>query len=141
MNKTMLCIEILHLLSTKNIMSKNELADILEINPRNIIEYIKTLEDCGYEIESVRGIYGGYRLKKDSVLPVPKLSPKEIEVIKSSCSFLEHQSDFLEYKEYIKYVCWAWVILQFVPTFMILCFNYAVDGNAFTWAVSDSLMP
>ncbi len=56
MNKTMLCIEILHLLSTKNIMSKNELADILEINPRNIIEYIKTLEDCGYEIESVRGI-------------------------------------------------------------------------------------
>lgn len=102
MNKTMLCIEILHLLSTKNIMSKNELADILEINPRNIIEYIKTLEDCGYEIESVRGIYGGYRLKKDSVLPVPKLSSKEIEVIKSSCSFLEHQSDFLEYKEYIK---------------------------------------
>ena len=102
MNKTMLCIEILHLLSTKNIMSKNELADILEINPRNIIEYIKTLEDCGYEIESVRGIYGGYRLKKDSVLPVPKLSPKEIEVIKSSCSFLVHQSDFLEYKEYIK---------------------------------------
>ena len=40
---------------------------------------------------------------------------------------------------YIKYVCWAWVILQFVPTFMILCFNYAVDNNAFTWAVDNAI--
>lgn len=102
MNKTMLCLEILQLLSAKNVMSKNELADILEINPRNIIEYIKTLEDCGYEIESVRGIYGGYRLKKDGLLPVSKLSSKEIEILKSSCAYLENQSDFLEYKEYIK---------------------------------------
>ena len=46
-----------------------------------------------------------------------------------------------EYKEYIKYICWAWIILQFVPTFMVMCFNYAVAENAFTWAVSDSLMP
>ncbi len=44
-----------------------------------------------------------------------------------------------EYKEYIKYICWAWVILQFVPTFMVMCFNYAVAENAFTWAVDNAI--
>lgn len=44
-----------------------------------------------------------------------------------------------EYKEYIKYICWAWIILQFVPTFMVMCFNYAVAENAFTWAVSNGI--
>ena len=62
MNKTMLCIELLQLLSAKDIMNKNELADALEINPRNVKEYIKTLQDCGYDIESVRGIYSGNNL-------------------------------------------------------------------------------
>lgn len=103
-NKTMLCLEILQLLSAKNVMSKNEIADILEINPRNVIEYIKTLQDCGYNIESVRGIYGGYYLNKDCVLPALKLSQKEVDLLKSSCTFLEHQPDFLDYKTYIKAV-------------------------------------
>ena len=52
-----------------------------------------------------------------------------------------YDNEAAKYKEYIKYICWAWVILQFVPTFMVMCFNYAVAENAFTWAVSDSLMP
>lgn len=102
MNKTMLCIEILQLLSAKNIMSKNEIAEVLEINPRNVIEYIKTLQNCGYDIESVRGIYGGYHLNKDSLLPTVKLNQKEVDLLKSSVAFLERQSDFLEYKDYLK---------------------------------------
>lgn len=102
MNKTMLCIEILQLLSAKNIMSKNEIADTLEINPRNVIEYIKTLQDCGYDIQSVRGVYGGYHLNKDSLLPAVKLNQKEVNLLKSSVAFLERQSDFLEYKDYLK---------------------------------------
>ena len=102
MNKTLLCIEILQLLSAKNIMSKNELAETLEINPRNIIEYIKTLQDCGFDIESVRGVYGGYHLNKDSLLPTVKLTQKEVDVLKSNCTFLENQPDFLEYKNYLK---------------------------------------
>ena len=43
----MLCIQLLELLSAKEVMSKNELAELLEVNPRNIIEYIKTLQDSG----------------------------------------------------------------------------------------------
>lgn len=104
MNKTMLCIEILQLLSAKSVMSKNELAEALEINPRNIIEYIKTLQDCGYDIESVRGVYGGYHLNKDSLLPAVKLTQKEADILKESCAFLENQSDFLNYKTYLKAV-------------------------------------
>ncbi|MCM1131109.1 MAG: WYL domain-containing protein [Roseburia sp.] len=102
MNKTMLCIEILQLLSAKNIMNKNEIAEVLEINPRNVIEYIKTLQYCGYDIESVRGVYGGYHLNKDSLLPAVKLNQKEVDLLKSSVAFLERQSDFLEYKDYLK---------------------------------------
>lgn len=104
MNKTMLCIELLQLLSAKDIMNKNELADALEINPRNVKEYIKTLQDCGYDIESVRGIYGGYKLHKDSIIPALKLTQKEVDLLKQSCSYLENKSDFLEYTSYLKAV-------------------------------------
>lgn len=38
-----------------------------------------------------------------------------------------------EYKEYIKYVWWAWVFLQLCPTFLILCYNYAANGNMLQW--------
>ena len=102
MNKTMICIELLRLLDTKEVLNKNELANLLEINPRNIIEYIKTLQDCGYDIESVRGVYGGYRLNKDSVMPTINLTSKEVEALKSSITFLENQADFLDMDTYLK---------------------------------------
>ena len=102
MNKTMLCIELLQLLSTKDKMSKNELAELLETNPRNIIEYIKTLQDCGYDITSMKGVYGGYHLNIDCLLPVVQLKKEELAVLKSSCSYLENQSDFLDYSTYLK---------------------------------------
>lgn len=102
MNKTMLCMELLELLSTHDVMNKNELAELLEINPRNIIEYIKTLQDCGYDIESKKGVYGGYHLNRDSILPAKNLSEIEMNVLKSSCSYLEKQNDFLDYKVYLK---------------------------------------
>ena len=102
MNKTMLCFELLRLLNTKNILNKNELAELLEVNPRNIIEYVKTLQDCGYDIESVRGIYGGYHLNKNSLMPTVRLTEAEINTLRASCNFLEHQKDFLAFKEYLK---------------------------------------
>ena len=45
MNRTALCIRMLELLSTKKIYKISELAELLETNPRNIIEYKKELED------------------------------------------------------------------------------------------------
>lgn len=102
MNKVMLCIEMLTILSAKEIMNKNEIADILEINPRNVIEYVRTLREIGYDISSVKGVYGGYHLNKDSIIPTLKLSQKEVNILKTSCLYLEHKSDFLDYKTYIK---------------------------------------
>lgn len=102
MNKTMICIELLQLLSTHDIMSKNELAQALEINPRNIIEYVKTLQNSGYDIVSRRGIYGGYHLNRDSVIPALQLKENEINVLKESCSYLEKQPDFLDYQVFLK---------------------------------------
>lgn len=104
MNKAILCIEILQLLSAKEIMSKNEIADILEINPRNVKEYIKTLQDGGYDIVSTRGIYGGYHLNKDCLIPALRLTQKEADLLKSSCSFLEHQADYLDFQGYLKVI-------------------------------------
>ncbi len=102
MNKTMLCIELLQLLATHDVMSKNELAEALEINPRNIIEYVRTLQDSGYDIVSKKGIYGGYHLNQNSLIPAIHLKPNETEVLRSSCSYLEKQQDFLDYNTYIK---------------------------------------
>lgn len=102
MNKTMLCMELLQLLSTHDVMSKNELADALEINPRNIIEYIRTLQDCGYDIVSKKGVYGGYHLNRDCLFPVLNVTREEMNVLQASCSYLEKQADFLEYPIYLK---------------------------------------
>lgn len=102
MNKMMLCIELLQLLATHDVMSKNELADALEINPRNISEYVKTLQNCGYDIVSKMGIYGGYHLNQNSLIPPIRLKPNEMEVLRASCSYLEKQQDFLDYNTYLK---------------------------------------
>lgn len=104
MNKTSACIKLLQLLNCKEILNKNELADLLEINPRNIVEYVKELQLAGYDITSVRGIHGGYTLRNKGVLPSTRLTSKEIQVLQSSCSYLEHQQDFLDYAAYASVV-------------------------------------
>lgn len=102
MNKTMLCIQILQILGCKDIVSKKQIADILELNPRTVQQYIKTLQESGYDIESLSGVYGGYRLNKDGIIPAIKLNKKEVQTLKSSILYLEHQSDFLDYNCYAK---------------------------------------
>lgn len=62
MSKTNKCIQMLQLLNTGCVYKISELADRLETNPRNILEYKKELEDSGYNIVSIPGRYGGYRL-------------------------------------------------------------------------------
>ena len=67
------------------------------------------------------------------------LAVVSISVLLVMMMITPYDNEAAKYKEYIKYVCWAWVILQFVPTVMILCINYAVDNNAFTWAVDNAI--
>lgn len=69
MSKTSNCLKLLEILQSVEFISSRNLATILNINKRNIIEYIKELEECGYIFESTIGVNGGYHLvgKNDKI--------------------------------------------------------------------------
>ena len=103
MGKTAASIKLIQVLSSRNdYASTDELADILETNPRNIKEYIKEIEECGFVVESKNGIYGGYRLDKSSLLPSVKLTLEERKTIKEAIDFLSNKSDYLNKDEALK---------------------------------------
>ena len=88
MSKTSICIQMLELLNTGRVFKAQELADILETNVRNVIEYKKELELAGYYITSIPGKYGGYKLERSSIMPSIQLSSVEKQVLKNYKSFL-----------------------------------------------------
>lgn len=100
MGKTAACIKIIQILSCRDVVSTAELAELLETNPRNIKEYIKELEIVGYTVESLKGIYGGYRLDKREMLPSISLSNIEKQSLLEGTTFLQKCSDFLNFEEY-----------------------------------------
>ena len=71
MNRCALCLQMLRLLKARGMMSRQELADELQTNIRNLSEFRKELETAGYVIESTTGRYGGYRLVEEEALQVP----------------------------------------------------------------------
>ncbi len=78
MNKTASCIKLIEILySLDDFINTKSLANLLDTNPRNIREYFKELDSLGYEIESSKGLYGGYRLKKECFLPAMNLDEYE----------------------------------------------------------------
>ncbi len=100
MGKTSATIKLIQILSARNTyISSNELAEILETNPRNIKEYIKEAEECGYVIESIKGLYGGYRLNKASIMPSVKLTEEEKKSLINAKAYITSQPDFEGKKE------------------------------------------
>ncbi len=89
----------LEILSTKRIYKINEIANALNTNPRNIAEYKKELEECGYYIESISGKYGGYKLNCDNLIPTLKLTKEERETLLDSFNFSMQKNDFLNKNE------------------------------------------
>lgn len=101
MNRAAACIKLIQILSVRNdYVSTEELADILETNPRNIREYIKELEVAGYTLESMKGLYGGYRLDKSCLLPSLKLTKDDKKVISSGLDYLLQKKEFLDYNQF-----------------------------------------
>ena len=94
MSKTSNCIEILRILKTRRRVSKNELANLLDTNPRNISEYIKELELSGYIIDVFSGKYGGYELRNDVLLPNFKLTKDELNSLTRGIEYLRARNDF-----------------------------------------------
>lgn len=99
MNRSAMCIRMLQLLQTRGFMTRDELAEELQTNHRNIAEFRKELEAAGYEIEGMLGRYGGYRLQKDALLPSVGLYENEIKAMKEAATYLQSHKDFLYGKE------------------------------------------
>ena len=94
MGKAAMCIRMLQILNSGRVYKISELADILETNPRNVIEYKKELEEAGYYIISVPGKYGGYRLDKSVTIPTLNLTDEEKMTLIAGASYLEAREDF-----------------------------------------------
>ena len=100
MGKAAMCIQMLQCLNSGRVYKISELAELLETNPRNIIEYKRELEEVGYYIISVPGKNGGYKLDKTRTFPSLKLSDTEEGVISAAVSYLESREDFLERRQF-----------------------------------------
>ena len=100
MGKSSLCLQMLQLLNTGRIYKCSELADILETNSRNIIEYKKELEEAGYYITSIPGKYGGYKLEKTGLIPSIKLLDSESKSIAEAYDYVLKKKDFIFKKEF-----------------------------------------
>lgn len=88
-NKTAATIKLIQILSAKgDYTSTGELAEVIETNPRNIKEYIKEIEACGYTVDSVAGIYGGYRINRTSLLPSVNLKKDEVKLLQDSVKYI-----------------------------------------------------
>ncbi len=88
------CIRMLEYLSSGRLCKISEIADYLETNPRNVVEYRKELEEVGYIIENVSGRYGGYRLLDHGLIPSVKYSEEEWQALIKASAFLHGRADF-----------------------------------------------
>lgn len=100
MGKSAMCIQMLQILNSGRVYKASELADLLETNPRNIIEYKKELEEAGYYIISIPGKFGGYQLDKTAIMPSLKFTEDEKKAISDGAGYLEARNDFLLKKDF-----------------------------------------
>lgn len=93
------CIKMLEILKDGHKHKKDDLAQALETNPRNIIEYRKDLYDAGYLIEYQNGAKGGYFLDSSCLLPSLNFSNNEKTALIRAYDFLEN-SEFFHLKNF-----------------------------------------
>lgn len=103
MNKTANCIKMLKILHGRKggePISKQEIADLLDINPRNIVEYKKELEEAGYDIEFTNGPHGGYSLGAGATMPTLNLDQSEYDALIEAEHYLNVHDDFPVYNDF-----------------------------------------
>ena len=93
MLRSALCIKMLMILFASDVVSIKDLAYELDTNPRNIPEYRKELEAAGYPIETISGIYGGYRLNKNKFFPTVRLTDAEKKAMVESFEYITKRGD------------------------------------------------
>ncbi|MDF2700381.1 MAG: hypothetical protein K0Q49_1939 [Haloplasmataceae bacterium] len=87
MSKTTLSLKLLTKLASGRLYKKSELADYLEVTERKLIELRYDLIDAGFYIETISGVYGGYRLDKSRSLMLSNLNINNEEF--NSLKFIE----------------------------------------------------
>lgn len=106
MGKASMCIRMLQVLNTGRIYKVSELAELLETNPRNIIEYKKELDEvaseCNYSffVETIPGRYGGYKINENAIIPSLLFSDSEKESLLEAAHYLASRNDFMKKKDF-----------------------------------------
>jgi len=105
MGKAAMCIRMLQILNTGRTYKVSELADLLDTNPRNVIEYKKELDEvaafygAGFYIDTIPGRYGGYKLRNSAILPSLTLTETEKASLVEGVGYLSARNDFMKKKE------------------------------------------
>lgn len=94
MYRAAMCIRMLQMLKSRGALTKQEIAEELKTNVRNISEYRKELEAAGYHIDWSLGRYGGYVLQESDLLPALGLSDEEKESLLELGDYLRSHHDF-----------------------------------------------
>lgn len=100
MSRTSNCIKMLQMLNSERTIKISEFAQVLETNPRNVIEYRKELEEVGYFIVSIPGREGGYRLERTHIFPSLKLDKDSKKALIESIKHINESKEFPYKKSY-----------------------------------------
>ncbi len=95
MGKTSKTLQMLRYLSTGRQFSKDELAELVGTNRRNIYEYKKELQDAGYVFKILNGKSGGYALDQKELACLPKFTSEEIAIINDLSNLIQSDKDFI----------------------------------------------
>ncbi len=93
-------LRLLEILSFRSVMGVETLAQYLEVNPRTIIRMKEDLIDLGYDIETIHGPQGGYRLVGASDLNLSDFTQEEKKHIANGLNQLMDHSSFTYSSDY-----------------------------------------
>lgn len=98
MSRVVNCLQLLRILSNGQVYKKAYLAELLGTLPRNLHSYRLELYEAGYDIESIPGQYGGYRLSLATSLPMMSLNTEDYEYLRLLQAYISN-SAFTYHKE------------------------------------------
>lgn len=104
MNNISIAIELLLILKTCKRISKQELANRLNISTKMVQRLKNQLQLVGYNICEYNGRYGGYELIDSSFFPFPSLDSEQLSALKNAYSYLVNlKNPFLNNDFFIAY--------------------------------------
>lgn len=93
MSKLIHALDMLNYLSLYDVVPISDLSERLEISERSVQRLKDTLVDAGYDIETIMGPGGGYRLTRHALLEQSQFTMEERKNIQKGISLLVHEYD------------------------------------------------